>query len=85
MTPRRVRRSSPSHPSRTRLGPAGGGRGALLALLLALVVAAGAAGAACGGGGSPSASPSATPTKAVRGGPARRPTIVILYSGARLW
>ena len=62
MTPRRVRRSSPSHPSRTRLGPAGGGRGALLALLLALVVAAGAAGAACGGGGSPSASPSATPT-----------------------
>lgn len=64
MTPRRIRRSSPSHPDRTGLGPTGAGRaGTLLALLLALVVAVCAGAAACGGStGSASASPSATST-----------------------
>ena len=64
MTPRRVRRSSPSHPHHARLGSVAVRRpGALLALLLALVVAMCAGAAACGGSsGSPSASPSATST-----------------------
>ena len=64
MTPRRVRRSSPSYRDRTHLGPATARRpGALLALLLALVIAVCAGAAACGGSsGSPSASPSAIST-----------------------
>ena len=64
MTPRRVRRSSPSYPDRARLVPAAARRpGAPLALLLALLVAVCAGAAACdGSSGSPSASPSAIST-----------------------